>query len=198
MITGLKRVSTPGRRVYVRQDRHPAGAGRARHVDPVHFAGRHDRPGGPRGGSRRRAPRAGLVGGRHVASRQEDRRDPERRHGRPSADARRHGQGPEGRAAPCPVLAGHRRARSRATQVTRVTAERKIARNPACSARCGRSSRTWSWASRRVSARRSRSGHRLPRARWTARSWCCSSATRTRSSSRRPRASRSRSRARRK
>lgn len=63
VITGLKRVSTPGRRVYVGAHPDPQGAERPRHLHIVHVqrcAGRYDRP---RKESGRRTFVRNLVGG---------------------------------------------------------------------------------------------------------------------------------------
>ena len=44
VISDLKRVSKPGRRVYVGKGRHPLGAQRDGHFDPDHVSRHHDRP----------------------------------------------------------------------------------------------------------------------------------------------------------
>ena len=54
-ISGLKRVSRPGRRTYVDAQAHPEGARRHGHRHRLHVARRHDRPRGPRRGRRRRS-----------------------------------------------------------------------------------------------------------------------------------------------
>ena len=60
-ITGLKRISKPGRRVYARRGELPARARRPRHRDPVDLAGRHDRPRRRTQGHRRRGPGLRVV-----------------------------------------------------------------------------------------------------------------------------------------
>ena len=60
-ISGLRRVSRPGRRTYVDAKHIPEGARRHGHVDRVDLARRDDRPRRARGGRRRRGPGAGLV-----------------------------------------------------------------------------------------------------------------------------------------
>ena len=60
-ITGLRRVSKPGLRVYSKADRVPAGAGRARRGRAVDQPGAHDRPRGPQEGRRRRDPLLRVV-----------------------------------------------------------------------------------------------------------------------------------------
>ena len=60
-ISGLRRVSRPGRRTYVDAKQHPEGARRHGHVDRLDLARRHDRPRRARRGRRRRGPGAGLV-----------------------------------------------------------------------------------------------------------------------------------------
>ena len=63
VISGIKRVSKPGRRVYVRQaTRFPRVHGRTRHVARLDLVGAHDRPRGARSGTRRRVRLPGLVG----------------------------------------------------------------------------------------------------------------------------------------
>jgi len=53
---GLRRVSRPGRRVYVRHDQNPACLERARHVDPQHLAGADVGQGSAPSQGGRRAP----------------------------------------------------------------------------------------------------------------------------------------------
>ena len=100
VITGLRRVSTPGRRVYLGKARLPKVLGGLGVLDPVHVTRADDRPRGPRSGSRRRAHLPGLVGGRHVASRKASGPHPERRHGRRRGRASRAREGAEWRAHP--------------------------------------------------------------------------------------------------
>ena len=57
VITGIERVSRPGRRVYFGTTEVPLGARRPRHEHPDHVARRHD---GPRGPARRRRRRSAL------------------------------------------------------------------------------------------------------------------------------------------
>ena len=61
VITGLKRVSRPGRRVYARKDRLPRVLGRSRHRDPVHVDRARHEPPGRRARHRRRGDRLRLV-----------------------------------------------------------------------------------------------------------------------------------------
>ena len=63
-ISGIKRISTPGRRVYTGRDEPAARAGRPRHRDRVDVAGRDDRQGRLPQGHRRRGARLRLVGAR--------------------------------------------------------------------------------------------------------------------------------------
>ena len=68
VVSGLKRISKPGLRVYAAQDRHPARPRRPRHRHRQHQPGDHDRRAGPQGPARRRSPRVRLVGRRcHVS-----------------------------------------------------------------------------------------------------------------------------------
>ncbi len=60
-IDGLRRVSTPGRRVYVRHDRIDRVLLRHGDLNPQHQPRRHDRPGGAPAACRRRAPLRDLV-----------------------------------------------------------------------------------------------------------------------------------------
>ena len=60
-ISGLRRVSRPGRRTLRRRQAHPQGARRHGHRDRLDLARRDDRPRRARRGRRRRGPRAGLV-----------------------------------------------------------------------------------------------------------------------------------------
>ena len=110
------------------------------------------------------------------------------------ADERRPGQGPEGRAAA-------RRSWSAPRSTVeggevKVSAERDHAQ-PGVRHDARADPEHGDGRDARASARRSRSSAPATAPRWTARSWCCSSASRTRSCSTRPRASRSRSRTRR-
>ena len=61
VVSGLKRVSKPGLRVYAAQDGHPARPRRPRHRHRQHEPGDHDRRAGPQGPARRRSPRVRLV-----------------------------------------------------------------------------------------------------------------------------------------
>ena len=61
VISGLKRVSRPGQRMYVDAKSHPEGPRWHGHDDRVHFTRRHDRPRSPRCGRRRRGRGGGLV-----------------------------------------------------------------------------------------------------------------------------------------
>ena len=63
VVTGIERVSRPGCRTYVGQDRYSAGAGRPRNQHPDHAAGRDDGPDGAQGRRRRRNFVQGLVAG---------------------------------------------------------------------------------------------------------------------------------------
>ena len=75
VIKEIKRVSTPGRRVYSKIARAAAPLQRPRHLDPVHAARRHVRRRGARRQCRRRSPLQGVLS--HVARRQESgRRSP--------------------------------------------------------------------------------------------------------------------------
>ena len=62
VISGLKRVSKPGLRVYAKSDRDPPGPRWPRHRRPVHQPGPHDRPRSAQAQRRRRGPLPGLVG----------------------------------------------------------------------------------------------------------------------------------------
>ena len=109
VVSGLKRISKPGLRVYAAQDRHPARARRPRHRHRQHEPGDHDRRAGPQGPARRRSPGVRLVGRRHVTHRPPAHRRPvERRRDdrRPAA----HGQGPQGHPDPRPASRHARRA----------------------------------------------------------------------------------------
>ena len=64
VISGLVRVSRPGRRVYVGKDKIPSDPGRHGRGDPLHVPGRDDRPRGPQARPRRRSPRLRVVGSR--------------------------------------------------------------------------------------------------------------------------------------
>ena len=55
VITGLQRISRPGRRVYFGVEDVPTGARRTRHEHSDHVARRHDRPRRQEGGRRRRS-----------------------------------------------------------------------------------------------------------------------------------------------
>jgi small subunit ribosomal protein S8 len=61
VITGVKRVSRPGRRVYARKDRLPRVLGGPRHRDPVHLDRPDHEPPSCREGHRRRGDRVRLV-----------------------------------------------------------------------------------------------------------------------------------------
>ena len=60
-ISGLKRVSRPGRRTYAGLEGDPQGARRHGHRNRLHVARRHDRPRGSQRGRRRRSRGAHLV-----------------------------------------------------------------------------------------------------------------------------------------
>ena len=80
VIRHLERVSRPGRRHYVGEGRHPTGAQRPRHRDPVDLARRALRPHRPQSGRRRRGPGGRLVSRReksNVANRKNARFDPQ-------------------------------------------------------------------------------------------------------------------------
>ena len=55
LITGIERISRPGRRVYFGRDDVPDVLGGPRHEHPDDVARRHDRPRGRQGGRRRRS-----------------------------------------------------------------------------------------------------------------------------------------------
>ena len=61
VITGIERVSRPGRRVYFGSRRRARRAGRTRHEHPDHLARRHDRPRGGQGRRRRRSALQRVV-----------------------------------------------------------------------------------------------------------------------------------------
>ena len=61
-ISGLRRVSRPGRRTYVQAGSHPQGTGRHGHIDRLDLPRRHDRPRRARRWRRRRGSGPGLVG----------------------------------------------------------------------------------------------------------------------------------------
>ena len=61
VISGMRRVSRPGRRRYVAQQRRPARPGRHGHLDHLHLLRRDDRPRGQGEGRRRRSRRLRLV-----------------------------------------------------------------------------------------------------------------------------------------
>ena len=61
VITGLRRVSKPGLRVYVGADELPLRAPRPGHRYHLYVQGRHDRQEGPRAPCRRRGPGIRLV-----------------------------------------------------------------------------------------------------------------------------------------
>ena len=64
VITGIQRVSRPGRRVYFGRDDVPRRAGRTRHQHPDDVARRHDRPRSGQGRRRRRSALQCVVRGR--------------------------------------------------------------------------------------------------------------------------------------
>ena len=68
-ISGIERVSRPGRRVYANRDEVPIGARRARRDDPDDVARRDDRPRRPEGRRRRRDSLQRLVRNVEVMSR---------------------------------------------------------------------------------------------------------------------------------
>ena len=61
VITGLKRISKPGLRVYARKDNIPKGSQRPRHRHHFHFPRHHDRSRSKEAGRRRRSSRLRLV-----------------------------------------------------------------------------------------------------------------------------------------
>ena len=61
IITDLKRISKPGRRVYARKDRLPRVLGRNGHRDPLHLGWARDEPHGAGTRSRRRGRLLHLV-----------------------------------------------------------------------------------------------------------------------------------------
>ncbi len=157
VISGIKRVSKPGRRVYVDRTSIPKRAGRHGHRGPLDVAGRHHRARGPSPRHRRRGHLLGVVREEtgHMS-----------RIGRapiPIPDGvsvNITGQkvvvtGPQGRAAPHRRGAHQDQARrtARSSSPGRPTAGR-IGRSTACRAR---SWPTWSRASARASSASSRS-----------------------------------------
>ena len=62
VLSGLERVSRPGRRVYFARDKAPAGAGRTGNEHSHHVEGRHDRPRRRQGGRGRRGAVQCVVG----------------------------------------------------------------------------------------------------------------------------------------
>ena len=156
VVSGLKRISKPGLRVYAAQDRHPARAGRARPRHRQHQPGDHDRQPGPQGPAGRRDPRLRLV-----ASDVTDRPSPHSRSRRRRGRDRRHvghGPRPEGRARPRgrpPRCASSATAMSCASSAPATTSDRA-----SCTASPGRSSPTWSPASPTATA-----------ASWRSRAW---------------------------
>ena len=61
VISGLRRVSKPGLRVYAGADELPQRAAWPGHRDRIHFQGRHDRQGCSRSARRRRSPGVRMV-----------------------------------------------------------------------------------------------------------------------------------------
>ena len=62
IISGLVRVSKPGRRMYVAKDKVPHHPRRDGRGHPLHVAGRHDGPRDAEATARRRSPRLRVVG----------------------------------------------------------------------------------------------------------------------------------------
>ena len=62
VVSGLKRISKPGLRVYARKTDIPRVLGGLGHRHRQHQPGDHDRRAGPPGPARRRSPRLRLVG----------------------------------------------------------------------------------------------------------------------------------------
>ena len=61
LITGVQRISRPGRRVYFGKEEVPGSARRTRHEHPDHVARRHDRPRGGESRGRRGSALQHLV-----------------------------------------------------------------------------------------------------------------------------------------
>ena len=105
IISGVKRISKPGLRVYIKADQRAPRARRPGRGRPVHQSGTHHRPRGAPAPGRRRGPLLRLVeGDRHVPHRTIAHPRARRRRGdhrRPP----RHGQGPQGHrsSAACPA-----------------------------------------------------------------------------------------------
>ena len=68
LITGVQRISRPGRRVYFGKRGRAGSAGRARHEHPDDVARRDDRPRCREGGRRRRSALQHLVERRYVSN----------------------------------------------------------------------------------------------------------------------------------
>ena len=103
VISGLKRVSRPGRRVYAKKDRPAPRARRDGRGHPEHLARRDHRPPGPGAGRRRRGRLLCVV------SREQDRKEADPR------PRRRHGRDPARAPSPCMVRRAISRSASRPT-----------------------------------------------------------------------------------
>ena len=192
VISGLRRVSKPGRRLYVGADRIPTCSGDGR-GDPVHPARRAHGPGVPQGQGGRGGPLLRLVarpagsratrGRDDVEDRQEADRDPQGcPGGHPGAAGR--GQGPEGP----PRAPGPRALLGEVADGSVVVARaehRSAGRSTGSPVRWWR---TWCTASPRDSSGSSRSRGSGTASRWPGGTSPSLSATRTRSCTRCPRA----------
>ena len=142
-ITGLRRRSRPGQRMYVRHGHDSEDPLGSRHRDPVDVPRSHDRSGRPQGRRRRRAALRGLV---NVMSRIGRKILPLPK-GVTVSQQGRHGrrQGPEGRARQDPAGGDHLQDRRRQAHGR---ARRRLAREPReARPRCARTWPTWSRAS---------------------------------------------------
>ena len=116
VITGIKRISTPGRRVYVRKTDIPRVLGGLGTTILSTSQGHHVRQGGPRGRPRRRAPL--RRSGRGAPCRESARSSstiPARRDASTVAGSDGQGQGPKGELAMharCPGIDAHARRRA--------------------------------------------------------------------------------------
>ena len=86
-IDGMRRVSRPGQRVYVRHGTIPQGPHRPGHRDPLHVAGRDDRPGGPQ--ARASAASSSARSGEEPSCRASDEKSTRRSPRASRVDARR-------------------------------------------------------------------------------------------------------------
>ncbi len=137
VIRELKRVSTPGRRVYSSRQRLEAASQRPGRVHPLDAAGRDDGHLGAREECRRRSPLSGVLRKRiDVPYRQKASRAAQGRH-RLGRWPDREGQGPQGRAQ---VKLVRRSRRRRSTSMASPSRPRKE-RNAA--ARCGACRARW-------------------------------------------------------